>query len=94
MLKRIGELPALRQRASPFAIVTGASAGAINGSMVAATAAAFAEGTQRLAHLWGNLSVENVSRALIDIGYNDADARIDEVESFVLADTGSRRAAR
>ena len=32
VLKRLGELPALRDRPSPFPIVAGASAGAINGS--------------------------------------------------------------
>ena len=35
VLRRIGELPSLRGRASPFAIVTGASAGAINGMFLA-----------------------------------------------------------
>ena len=33
VLKRLGELPALRDRPSPFPIVAGASAGAINGTL-------------------------------------------------------------
>jgi len=36
VLRRIGELPRLRDGPSPFAIVAGASAVAINGAMVAA----------------------------------------------------------
>ena len=40
VLKRIGELAGLRSGPSPFPIVTGASAGAINGSLVAARSAA------------------------------------------------------
>ena len=63
VLKRIGELPVFRRRPSPFAIVSGASAGAINGSMIAATSADFAAGTRRLAALWSNLCVKNVFRA-------------------------------
>ena len=39
VLKRIGEIPALRSRPSPFRIIAGASAGAINGTMMAAGAA-------------------------------------------------------
>ena len=34
VLKRIGELPSLAGRPSPFPIVTGASAGAINGTAI------------------------------------------------------------
>src|SRR5215472_4852112 len=63
VLKRIGEIPTLRRRASPFAIIAGASAGAINGTMVAATSADFHAGTQRLAQLWSNLSVGDVFRS-------------------------------
>jgi NTE family protein len=62
VLKRIGEIPALRGGASPFAIVTGASAGAINGAAVAAGAAGFHEVTQQLAALWSELQVEQVFR--------------------------------
>jgi NTE family protein len=63
VLKRIGEIRALRDRPSPFAIVAGASAGAINGAMIGATSAEFRHGTQRLAQLWADLSVDHVFRA-------------------------------
>jgi NTE family protein len=62
VLKRIGELPGLRDRPLPFPIVTGASAGAINGAMVAARSASFREATQLLAHLWAGLRVADVFR--------------------------------
>ena len=35
VLKRIAQFPALHDQPSPFAIVTGASAGAINGAVIA-----------------------------------------------------------
>jgi NTE family protein len=63
VLKRIGEIRAFRDRPSPFAIVAGASAGAINGAMIGATSAEFRLGTQRLAQLWSDLSVDHVFRA-------------------------------
>lgn len=63
VLKRIGEIPSLRRTPSPFKIVAGASAGAINGAMVAATSASFRDGTQLLAKLWSDLSVEKVFKA-------------------------------
>jgi NTE family protein len=62
VLKRIGEIPAFRAGPSPFAVVTGASAGAINGAAVAAGAAGFHEVTQQLAALWSELQVEQVFR--------------------------------
>jgi len=63
VLKRLGEIRVLRRRPSPFAIIAGASAGAINGAMVAATSGDFAGGTQRLAQLWSDLSVHDVFRS-------------------------------
>lgn len=60
VLKRIGELPSLAGAASPFPIVTGASAGAINGTMIASRAGDFREATQELARLWARLEVEHV----------------------------------
>src|SRR4029453_19569994 len=63
VLKRIGEIPALRGRAAPFSIIAGASAGAINGAMVGATSADIHSGTQRLADLWSDLSVHNAFRS-------------------------------
>lgn len=62
VLKRIGELPALRDRPSPFPIVTGASAGAINGACIAAFGSCFTDGTQRLAQLWAQLTMTEVIR--------------------------------
>ena len=63
VLKRLGEVPALRNRPSPFAVIAGASAGAINGAMVAASAADLSAGSLRLAELWADLSAGQVFRA-------------------------------
>jgi NTE family protein len=62
VLKRIGEIPAFREAPSPFAIVTGASAGAINGTMIAGRSGDFHEATRDLARLWGQLEVDHVIR--------------------------------
>src|SRR5262249_532411 len=62
VLKRIGEIPGLREAPSPFAIVTGASAGAINGAAVAAGSASLHDATRQLAALWCQLEVEQVFR--------------------------------
>jgi NTE family protein len=71
VLKRIGEIPALRDRPSPFPIVAGASAGAINGTAVAGYSARFREGTQLLAKLWGQLGARQVYRTdLLSLGRN------------------------
>jgi NTE family protein len=63
VLKRLGELPAFRRRPSPFRIVAGASAGAINGATVAAMSGNFYEATCTLAQLWADLRVPDVFRA-------------------------------
>ncbi len=63
VLKRIGELRSLRQRPSPFAIVAGASAGAINGAAVAAGSLDVHAATAQLATLWSDLEVRQVFRA-------------------------------
>jgi len=63
VLKRIGELRALRKSPCPFKIIAGASAGAINGAMIAATSVSFREGTQMLARLWSELTVADVFKA-------------------------------
>jgi len=69
VLKRIGEIPALAESPSPFPIVTGASAGAINGAIVAAGSASFGDVTRLLAELWARLCVEQVFRAdLLSLG--------------------------
>jgi NTE family protein len=60
VLKRIGELPWLCDAPSPFPIVTGASAGAINGTAIAARSESFGEASCELARLWSQLEVEQV----------------------------------
>jgi len=60
VLKRLGELRALRDRPSPFPIIAGASAGAINGSLLAARGARFGDATRELARVWSNLRVDDV----------------------------------
>jgi len=62
VLRRIGELPSLRGRPSPFAIVTGASAGAINGMFLAARSRELDASVRDLAELWARLSVRDVFR--------------------------------
>lgn len=62
VLKRLGEMPGLRDGPSPFAIVAGASAGAINGSLVAAGSARFGPATREIARLWSELRFEQVLR--------------------------------
>ncbi len=62
VLKRIGEIPALRKGPSPFPIVTGASAGAINGAMVAGGSEDFHDASCRLAKLWSQLRADQVYR--------------------------------
>ncbi len=52
VLNRIGEIKRLQNRRNPFSIIGGASAGAINGSALAAGSDDFALVTTRLAELW------------------------------------------
>jgi NTE family protein len=62
VLKRISELPALRERPQPFEIVTGASAGAINGAFLAARSEDFGGAATEVAHIWSELTVDRVFR--------------------------------
>lgn len=62
VLKRVGEIPAVRDGPSPFAIVAGASAGAINGTLLAARSEHFGEATREIARVWSELRVEQVFR--------------------------------
>jgi NTE family protein len=62
VLKRIGELRAFRSGPSPFAIVAGASAGAINGAMVASGTLDFAQATRSLVSIWSRLEMGAVVR--------------------------------
>ncbi|HZG31695.1 MAG TPA: patatin-like phospholipase family protein [Sphingopyxis sp.] len=62
VIKRISEIPALRDGPSPFRIIAGASAGAINGAGLAASGSSFAEGAALLARLWSQLTFKDVFR--------------------------------
>ncbi len=48
---------------NPFPVITGSSAGAINGAALAASARQFREGVRTLAYLWSNFTVGQVFRA-------------------------------
>jgi NTE family protein len=63
VLERISELRSLRGRPSPFQIVAGASAGAINGAMLAARGERFGAAAHELANVWRNLRFERVFRS-------------------------------
>jgi NTE family protein len=60
VLRRIGEIAAARGKASPFPIVAGASAGAINGAILAAGSADLADTTRRLSEIWSELEFRHV----------------------------------
>src|SRR6185369_15970551 len=63
VMRRIAEIPSLHNAPSPFAIITGASAGAINGTALAARAADFGDAGVDVARLWCELTVEKVFRS-------------------------------
>ena len=62
VLKRIGEIPALRGAPAPFDIIAGASAGAINGAAIAARGERLHDATSHLAALWSGLTAAQVYR--------------------------------
>ncbi|MGC2111678.1 MAG: patatin-like phospholipase family protein [Candidatus Korobacteraceae bacterium] len=62
VLERIGELACVRTHGNPFPIIGGASAGAINGSALAAGSDDFAQATRILAELWSRLKPSDVFR--------------------------------
>ncbi|WP_245586254.1 patatin-like phospholipase family protein [Solimonas soli] len=62
VIKRVSEIAALRDGPSPFQIIAGASAGAINGAALAAANSSFAEGAAQLARLWSQLTFSDVFR--------------------------------
>ena len=62
VVSRIAELPALRGQPLPFPIVAGASAGAINGSILAARSERFGEAAREVASVWSELRPEQVFR--------------------------------
>lgn len=63
VLKRISEIPAFVGKPSPFKIITGASAGAINGTAIAAHSSDFTTGAKLLVKLWSNLNAAQVFRS-------------------------------
>ncbi len=62
VIKRICEIPVFRSGPSPFPIIAGASAGAINGAALASSSSNFAEAAAQLARLWSQLRFEDVFR--------------------------------
>ena len=60
VLKRIGEIKRIKIDGNPFSIIGGASAGAINGSALAAGADDVVQATTVLAQLWANLKPSDV----------------------------------
>lgn len=65
---QVGVLKALAellpdQKASPFTILCGSSAGSINASVLACHASRFKVGVRRLEHIWMNLRSERIFRA-------------------------------
>jgi len=62
VLKRIGEIKRVRARGNPFPIIGAASAGAINGTALAAGSDDFASATTVIARLWSDLQPSDVFR--------------------------------
>src|SRR3954454_1117051 len=60
VLKRIGEIQRLRNQPSPFSIIAGASAGAINGAALASGSEDYSLATEHLTQLWSQLKVHQV----------------------------------
>ncbi|WP_376695598.1 patatin-like phospholipase family protein [Wenzhouxiangella sp. EGI_FJ10305] len=60
VLKAVAEL--LPDRRTPFPIITGTSAGAINAAVMASHAEDFADGAMRLEHFWGNFRCHHIYR--------------------------------
>lgn len=62
VLKRISEIPALSRGIAPFSIITGASAGAINGAAIAAQHTDLPSAARQLVKLWSQLEARDVYR--------------------------------
>jgi len=62
VLKRIGEIPRVQAEGNPFPIIGGSSAGAVNGSALAAGSDDFVLATQTLANFWSRLKPTDVFR--------------------------------
>ncbi len=60
VLKRVGEIKRIESYGNPFPVIGGASAGAVNGSAVAAGCDDFPLVTRTLAEMWANLRPSDV----------------------------------
>lgn len=60
VLKRVGEIKAVQSHGNPFPIIGGSSAGAVNGSVLAAGCDDFLEVTHTLAEMWAGLKPSDV----------------------------------
>jgi NTE family protein len=60
VLKRLGELDGVQNHGNPFPLIGGASAGAVNGSAIAAGCDDFANATRALADMWADLRPSDV----------------------------------
>jgi len=60
ILKRVGEIKRVQTHGNPFPIIGGSSAGAVNGSALAAGSDDFASATKVLARLWSDLRPSDV----------------------------------
>lgn len=62
VMKRISEIPAFVGQGAPFPIITGASAGAINGAAIASQHQDFGASAKLLVKLWSSLKANDVYR--------------------------------
>ena len=62
VLKRIGEIPRVREFGNPFPIIGGSSAGAVNGGGLAVGCDEFSSVTKVLAHMWSELRPSDIFR--------------------------------
>ncbi|MGB3622916.1 MAG: patatin-like phospholipase family protein, partial [Ketobacter sp.] len=62
VMRRVSEIPAFANGSAPFSIITGASAGAINGAAIASQHQNFSASAQLLVKLWSNLKASDVYR--------------------------------
>jgi NTE family protein len=62
VLKRIGEMQRVKKTGNPFPIIAGCSAGAVNGSALAAGCDDFAGVTRALARQWSSLAPSDIFR--------------------------------
>ncbi len=62
VLKRIGEIARVQTYGNPFPIITGGSAGAINGAALAAGSNDFRACSAMIAHLWSSLRPSDIFR--------------------------------